>query len=703
MIPAKLRLMKTHFSLAFLALTFFSVSASAASPDVTAIAPDLFTPPVVSGDPMPGKRVFHTLPGYEKSNVRHAIYLPTDWIKGNTYPVIAEFNGNNGTVAGGKAAQGYGISGGRGFIWITLPFVSEDGMEDMDWWWGDPDRTADYAKAAVELICKQFGGNANAVILTGYSRGAIACNYIGLRNDAIAKLWLGMVPVSHYDNLTWKQNESGPDPRVKRLRRLGETPQYVCGELQLATKHEHQRLLALVRQRGFTDIETATRELDLKSIIDQEGISDFITRNHPKARVTFDTFPWVNHDNDWILRDTPSRKRLREWVNLLLADQPSRHKTSIAIPPLLDAVAQKKMTIAGRLCKGPLDVSKVSRVGLAKLAPNDPNRHVDSFPEPVAVKSEEKPVLEKNADGLLLKAESEYAKKEAGLSEFLTSFYIPETTKVRTEVTEEEKSSLRVPLRPADDQLQVHENIIYNKIGQRALVLDLYTPKGIPPKPWPVVIMVHGGGWSKGSHRYMRPLAMSLAAKGFACISVEYRLTGEASFPAAVWDVKAAVRWARKNAKQYNFDTDFITVAGGSAGGNIAGLVGVTIGDNRFEGDGEHLDVSSKVHGVISFDGANGWVGKNWGLTPKKDPWLYNEGVPLFHIIRNNQCPPYLFVGGGELIEAWLKKNIPGSQARFIKFTWPHGFEFFDPAKDQLVTLMADYLHEQQGHQEKKD
>lgn len=298
--------------------------ADGSPPDVTTIAPDLATPMVVSGDPTPGKRVFQTLPGYEQSPVRHAVYLPTDWIKGNSFPVIAEFNGNGGTVAGGKAAQGYGISGARGFIWVTLPFVSADGMEDMDWWWGDPDRTADYAKAAVESICAQWGGRAKAVILTGYSRGAIACNYIGLRHDAIARLWLGMVPVSHYDNRAWKQIEAEPALRVTRLRRLGETPQYVCGEMQLAVKHDDRRLLALVRERGFTEIETAARELNLASILDQEGIRDFITQNHPKANVTFDPFPWVNHDGDWILRDTPSRRRLREWVNLLVAGTQAR-------------------------------------------------------------------------------------------------------------------------------------------------------------------------------------------------------------------------------------------------------------------------------------------------------------------------------------------------------------------------------------------
>jgi hypothetical protein len=317
MISVPLRATKHLLSLCvFIGLTNWT---DGSTPDVTNIAPDLITSPVVSGDPTPGKRVFQTLPGYENSTVRHALYLPTDWSKGETYPVIAEFTGNNGTVAGGKAAQGYGISGGEGYIWVTLPFVSEDGRKDMEWWWGDPDRTADYAKAAVESICAQWGGNPNAVILTGHSRGAIACNYIGLRNDAIAKLWLGMVPVSHYDNRSWKQSKAEQALRVERLRSLGETPQYVCGETHFAEKHNDKRLLALVRERGFTDIETATRELNLKSILDQEGIRDFITQNHPNAKVTFDTFPWVNHYGDWILRDTPTRKRLRKWVSQLVA------------------------------------------------------------------------------------------------------------------------------------------------------------------------------------------------------------------------------------------------------------------------------------------------------------------------------------------------------------------------------------------------
>lgn len=295
------------------------LSTAIASPaDVTTIPTDLTNPKFTAGAPAPGKRVLAALPGYEKSGVRHSLYLPTDWAKGKTYPVIAEYTGNNGTVAGGKACQGYGISGGKGFIWVVLPFVGADRKTDMDWWWGDPDITADYAVAAVDSVCKQWGGDSKAVILTGYSRGAIACNYIGLCNDKIAKLWLGMVPASHYDNRGWKQSKADQQRRTERLLRLGSTPQYVCGEHHLAEKHTDPKLLAMIREKKIKTIAAAKRELKLQSMLDQEGIRQFITQNHPKGKFTFVTFPWVNHDGQWILRDTPTRRHLRSWVKRLV-------------------------------------------------------------------------------------------------------------------------------------------------------------------------------------------------------------------------------------------------------------------------------------------------------------------------------------------------------------------------------------------------
>jgi len=199
--------------------------------------PDLTVPKVTTGEPAPGNRVLQALPAYKNSEVRHALYLPTDWEKGKTYPVIAEYAGNSMTVKMGVSEQGYGISGGKGFLWVCLPFVSKDGKKDERKWWGDPDKTAAYARAVIEDLCENWGGDRNAVILTGHSRGAIACNLIGLRDDETAKLWRAMVPVSHYDNLPGTQTPAEFKRNTERLRRLGATPQFVCGEHKYGNKH----------------------------------------------------------------------------------------------------------------------------------------------------------------------------------------------------------------------------------------------------------------------------------------------------------------------------------------------------------------------------------------------------------------------------------------------------------------------------------
>jgi pimeloyl-ACP methyl ester carboxylesterase len=333
---------------------------------------------------------------------------------------------------------------------------------------------------------------------------------------------------------------------------------------------------------------------------------------------------------------------------------------------------------------------------LADIQNHGSNPYLNGFPAPKPFNEKYKTPLVKNAEGLLVKAESDYERAEAGVVFFLTNNYIPAIRKTM-QLGEVEIGKVRLAARPSEVGLNVHENLIYNRLGERGLLLDLYTPKSLPKHLLPVVIFVHGGGWLDGSHRINRPVAMSLAEKGFAAIAVEYRLGREACFPAAVWDVKAAVRWVRKNAVKYGLDSSFITVAGGSAGGNIAGLVGVTNGDPRFEGDGEHRDFSSDVNGVISLDGAIGTVSGNWAKFPDKDPWLHNEAIPLFHMIQQNQCPPLLFVKGGRPLSVWIKTNIAENHSSHVNFRWPHAFECFDPSKDELVDLLVNYLNDQQA------
>jgi acetyl esterase/lipase len=124
--------------------------------------------------------------------------------------------------------------------------------------------------------------------------------------------------------------------------------------------------------------------------------------------------------------------------------------------------------------------------------------------------------------------------------------------------------------------------------GYRPLILDLYKPAK-STQPLPLVIYLHGGGWQNGHTRHSGAfedwpgVLASIAARGYVVASVEYRLSGEAPFPAAVQDVKAAIRWLRTHAGQYGIDKSRAVVWGGSAGGQLAALLGASSGAAALE------------------------------------------------------------------------------------------------------------------------
>lgn len=145
--------------------------------------------------------------------------------------------------------------------------------------------------------------------------------------------------------------------------------------------------------------------------------------------------------------------------------------------------------------------------------------------------------------------------------------------------------------------------------GFRPLVLDLYLPPA-GPRPAAAVVYLHGGGWTVGTRRRFgrafkdwTPSAMERVARaGFAIASVDYRLTGEAPFPAAVHDAKAAVRWVRANAAALGVDPVRLVAWGESAGGHLAAMVGLTAGHPELEGSSlGNADVDSSVCGVVAW------------------------------------------------------------------------------------------------------
>jgi acetyl esterase/lipase len=135
---------------------------------------------------------------------------------------------------------------------------------------------------------------------------------------------------------------------------------------------------------------------------------------------------------------------------------------------------------------------------------------------------------------------------------------------------------------------------------------DVFLPKKrIDDKPLPVVVFIHGGGWSGGDRKGYAGAAAGLASSGkYAAISVGYRLSAEAKWPAQIHDCKAAIRWVRAHAKEWNLDPDHIGVTGASAGGHLVTLLGLTAENQSLEGNvGECLEQKSNVTCVVNFCG----------------------------------------------------------------------------------------------------
>ncbi|MDB6003725.1 MAG: putative lipase/esterase [Prosthecobacter sp.] len=135
---------------------------------------------------------------------------------------------------------------------------------------------------------------------------------------------------------------------------------------------------------------------------------------------------------------------------------------------------------------------------------------------------------------------------------------------------------------------------------------DLYLPKKRnTDKPLPVVALIHGGGWVNGDRLGYAAAAIQFARTGdYAAVTVGYRLTKEAHWPAQVYDCKAAIRWIRAHAKEYNLDPDKIAVMGSSAGGHLSSLLGTSGDVKELEGDlGPSTTFSSRVQCVVNLCG----------------------------------------------------------------------------------------------------
>jgi acetyl esterase/lipase len=148
------------------------------------------------------------------------------------------------------------------------------------------------------------------------------------------------------------------------------------------------------------------------------------------------------------------------------------------------------------------------------------------------------------------------------------------------------------------DGIYIRRDVIFNEAAGRPLKLDIYRPKA--GGNGAAVLMIHGGGWSRGSKEMLAPHATALAEQGFVAIPAEYRLTGEARFPAQIHDVKRAIRWVRGQAGELGFDPDHLCLEGHSAGAHLALLAAGTPDDARFDPPEGAGGVSAAVAAVAA-------------------------------------------------------------------------------------------------------
>ncbi len=177
-------------------------------------------PSLTTGMPAAGRFVKVVAPEYSGTGVYHGLYLPLNWQRDGKYPVIVEYAPNESPGHGttGRVDDcrlGYGVSRDLGCIWLVLPYVNEQEKRNQSTWWGDLEATVRYLKLNLPRTLEQYGGDPQRVVLCGFSRGSIACGYVGLYDDESAKLWRGMIAFSHFDGGRFTPN--GAEQRLPRF------------------------------------------------------------------------------------------------------------------------------------------------------------------------------------------------------------------------------------------------------------------------------------------------------------------------------------------------------------------------------------------------------------------------------------------------------------------------------------------------------
>ena len=265
-----------------------------------------------------------------------------------------------------------------------------------------------------------------------------------------------------------------------------------------------------------------------------------------------------------------------------------------------------------------------------------------------------------------------------------------------------------LPETPPGFTLVTKEVAVY---PEHTVTLTLYVPD--KPGAYPAILDIHGGGWKARQIDSDRPMMERLAARGFVTGIVAYRLAQEAKYPAALHDCKAAVRYLRAHAAELKIDPARIGVMGGSAGGQLSGLLAMTTGKPEFEGEGPNKEQSSAVKAAIVMAATQDFTAANLqktsdavaafvGATLVEKPALFAEISPITHVRPG--VPPIIFIEGEKdtlkVGRAEMQEKLRALGIETALHTLknaPHPFWMSQPWCDETVEIAAAFFKKHLG------
>ena len=280
----------------------------------------------------------------------------------------------------------------------------------------------------------------------------------------------------------------------------------------------------------------------------------------------------------------------------------------------------------------------------------------------------------------------------------ITTFFISQIKKDSsfTIAAEYQKNSKKYPFikEPiiAENNLEKKLNVVYGDVIGRNLHLDAFiNPKN---EKLPALIIIHGGGWKSGTKEMQNPMAEEIAVAGYQTFTIEYRLSDEAIYPAAIDDVLNAIQYLKKNSKIFKIDSKKIAILGTSSGAQMASLIGTKYP--------KEIQAVINIDGVLAFHHPDSTEGKYAALflggTYEEKPNVWNEASALSHVSR--KTPPFLFIhsqfkrfnAGREDFINKLDQYKIYSQVESIENS-PHAFWLFEPWFTPTNTYIINFLN----------